>query len=131
MTGDPRIRALLLAIAASLTLAACGSDDDPQPASTSPATAADTTATPTTTTAAGPKLGPAFGSMDKLPGVLTTRPPWDANAGELQLRLRAIGLPALTAEGEVVHIHQHLDLYAAGKALEVASNIGIAADQTF
>src|SRR5215218_6442342 len=131
MTRDPRIRALLLATAASLTLAACGGDDETQPANTSPATAADTTATPTATTAAGPRLGPAFGSMDALPGVLKTPPPWDANAGELQQRLRAIGLPALTAEGEVVHIHQHLDLYDAGEAVPVASDFGIAADQTF
>jgi hypothetical protein len=63
--------------------------------------------------------------------VLKTPPPWNANAGKLQLRLRAIGLPALNAEGQVVHIHQHLDLYVDGKRLPVASDIGIAADRSF
>ena len=56
--------------------------------------------------------------MDNLPGVLKTPPPWDANTGKLQLRLRAIGLPALTAEGQVVHIHQHLDLFVDGKPVD-------------
>jgi hypothetical protein len=63
--------------------------------------------------------------MDKLPGILKTPPPWDANTGKLQLRLRAIGLPALTAEGQVLHIHQHLDLFVDGKPVKVADDIGI------
>jgi hypothetical protein len=105
-------RALLPAIVVALVLAGCGSSG----ATTSPST---------TTTNAGPALGPAFGSMDKLPGVLRTPPPWSANGSRLQLRLRAIGLPALSAEGEVVHIHQHLDLFVDGKKVEVPANIGI------
>jgi hypothetical protein len=104
-------RALLPAIAVALVLAGCGSSG--------------ATTSPSTTTNAGPALGPAFGSMDKLPGVLRTPPPWSANGSRLQLRLRAIGLPALSAEGEVVHIHQHLDLFVDGKKVEVPANIGI------
>ena len=113
---------MLLTIAAALVLAACG-DSDPEPSK--PATST------TATAAEGPTLGPAFGSMDDLPGVLKTAPPWSANAGELQLRLRAIALPALTEEGQVVHIHQHLDVFVDGKSVPVASNIGIAADGSF
>ena len=128
MTAPLPLRALLLAVVASLILAACGDDDDPAPASTTPATTAPAT---TQTTASGPRLGPAFGSMDGLPGVLKTRPPWDANAGALQQRLRAIGLPALGEEGQVLHTHQHLDLYVDGEAVPVAADIGIAADGTF
>jgi hypothetical protein len=119
MSRNLRTCVLLLAIVAPLALASCGGSD------TKTATNA------TSTTAGGPELGPAFGSMEKLPGVLKTPPPWNANAGKLQLRLRAIGLPALNAEGQVVHIHQHLDLFVDGKPVLVASNLGIAADQSF
>ncbi len=66
-----------------------------------------------------------------MPGALKTPPPWPANSEQLQLRLRAIGLPALTAEGRVVHIHQHLDLYVDGKQVEVPGDIGIGPGGTF
>jgi hypothetical protein len=122
MSRHLRSCAVLLAIAVPLALAACGDSDS---TSSNPSTAT------TATTAAGPRLGPAFGSMDDLAGVLKTPPPWPANAGKLQLRLRAIGLPALTAEGQVVHIHQHLDLFVDGRPVAVASDIGIAADRSF
>jgi hypothetical protein len=114
MSRHLRACAVLLAVAVTLALASCGGSDS-KPAST----------------AAGAAGGPAFGAMDALPGLLTTPPPWPANAGELQLRLRAIGLPALTEEGQVVHIHQHLDLFVDGKRVRVASDIGIAADGSF
>ena len=110
---------LLPVVAALVALAGCGDSKDGS-------TAASTT--PTATTASGPELGPAFGSMDDLPGILTTPPPWSANTGKLQQRLRAIGLPALTAEGQVVHIHQHLDLFVDGKPVKVADDIGIDPD---
>jgi hypothetical protein len=122
MNRHLRSWALLLAVAAPLALTSCGDSDTKS--STAPAST-------TATTASGPQLGPAFGSMNDLPGVLTTPPPWAANAGKLQLRLRAIGLPALTEEGQVVHIHQHLDLFVDGEAVPVAADIGIAADSSF
>jgi hypothetical protein len=109
-----------LAVAALLALAGCGGSSKD-----STATEASVTPATTATTAKGPELGPPFGSMDNLPGVLKTAPPWDANTGKLQLRLRAIGLPALTAEGQVVHIHQHLDLFVGGKPVKVADDVGI------
>jgi hypothetical protein len=109
---------LLPVVAALLALAGCGTSKDKT-------TSTSTTSTTTTTPVTGPELGPPFGSMDKLPGILKNPPPWDANTGKLQLRLRAIGLPALTAEGQVVHIHQHLDLFVDGKPVKVADDIGI------
>ena len=101
---------------AVVPLAGCG-DSDPTPAASAP----------TATTAGGPQQGPAFGSMDELPGVLKTPPPWAKNTESLQQRLRAIGLPALTAEGEVVHTHQHLDLFVDGEPVPVPDDIGVGA----
>ncbi len=116
MSRRAHLRVLLPALAATIALAGCGgSSDDSTTAASSP----------TTTTASGPELGPPFGSMDDLPGILTTAPPWPANTDELQQRLRAIGLPALTEEGQVVHIHQHLDVFVDGKPVKVADDIGI------
>jgi hypothetical protein len=116
MSRRAHLCVLLLAIAALFAIAGCGdSGDDPSEA------ASATTAT----TAGGPVLGPGFGSMDDLPGVLKTAPPWDANTGKLQQRLRAIGLPALTEEGQVTHIHQHLDILVDGKPVKVADDVGI------
>ncbi|MEA2192192.1 MAG: hypothetical protein QOI73_2313 [Solirubrobacteraceae bacterium] len=116
MSRNLRTCALLLAIAVPLALAGCGDSKT------------DDTASSTT---AGPELSTAFGSMDKLPGILKTPPPWPANEGQLQLRLRAIGLPALQAEGQVIHIHQHLDVFVGGKAVEIPANIGIGPGSTF
>jgi hypothetical protein len=118
MQRELRACAVLLAVAAIALLTGCGS-------SGSGSSADSSTVTSTTTAAAGVKLGPSFGSMTALPGVLTTPPPWPDNTGKLQQRLRAIGLDPLTAEGQVLHIHQHLDLFAAGRRVTVPANIGI------
>ena len=105
---------MLLAVATVTLLAGCGGsgDDGGSGSTSSTATAAVT-------------LGPAFGSMLSLPGVLNGPPPWPANTEQLQLRLRAIGLDPLTEEGQVVHIHQHLDIFVEGKRVTVPANIGI------
>jgi len=60
-----------------------------------------------------------------LPGELTGPAPWPANTGQLRARLDTLGLPALAVEGEVLHIHQHLDLYLDGRHVQVAPGIGI------
>lgn len=62
---------------------------------------------------------------------LTTPAPWDANTTGLKARLAAIGLPALSAEGTVLHIHQHLDIYVHGKTVAVPANIGISQTESF
>jgi hypothetical protein len=126
MRRDLRALAALLAIAALALVAGCGGSGD------GGGSKASTTSTKSTG-AAGVKLGPSFGSMSSLPGVLTSAPPWPANNNdrELQLRLRAIGLDPLTAEGQAVHIHQHLDLYVDAKKVTVPAQIGISSSGAF
>lgn len=126
MRRDLRARAALLAFVAAVLVAGCGGSDS----SSDGGSAASTGGGGDTS---GVQLGPAFGSMEKLPGVLTTPPPWPANNDDktLQLRLRAIGLDPLTAEGQAVHIHQHLDLYVDGQPQKVPAQIGIASSGSF
>ncbi len=55
-----------------------------------------------------------------------TTPPWTAPAGaDVTAAVKAAGLPMLTAEGTVEHIHAHLDVYVDGKAVAVPGLIGI------
>jgi hypothetical protein len=119
MQRELRACAVLLAVLAAVLLTGCGGSD-----------AASTTGT-ASKHAGGVQLGPSFGSMASLPGVLTTPPPWPANARKLQQRLRAIGLDPLTQEGQVLHIHQHLDLAVNGRRVTVPANIGIDSSQSF
>jgi hypothetical protein len=113
MQRELRACAGLLAVVAAVLLTGCGGSDNASKTTTA------------TGNAKAVQLGPSFGSMSSVPGVLTTPPPWPANAGKLQLRLRAIGLDPLTAEGQALHIHQHLDLFANGRHVTVPANIGI------
>lgn len=128
-----RTCAVLIAIVVPAALAGCGNSNkstttsSSAPAATSTAPASNTA----TTAAASVELGPSFPAMDKLPGILLGKPPWSANVGKLQLRLRAIGLPALTAEGQVLHIHQHLDVYVDGRSVQIPANLGIDASGAF
>ena len=115
MMSPRRAAALSLAVAALLLLAGCGGSDDD----------ASATATTTTPTTAAVELGPAFDDIAELPGALKTPPPWPANSDELQQRLRAIGLQPLTEEGQVVHIHQHLDIFVEGEPAQVPGDLGI------
>ena len=50
--------------------------------------------------------------------------PWPAEWPHLAQRLRAIGLPELAEEGQLVHIHQHLDVRVDGRAVIVPTGIG-------
>lgn len=52
-------------------------------------------------------------------------PPWNNGVGQLSDRLAPIGLSQLGAEGTVLHIHQHLDLYVQGKKVTLPALIGI------
>jgi hypothetical protein len=66
------------------------------------------------------------GTRTTLPGLMTSKAPWPANNGpSLRPRLRAIGMPALSAEGTKLHIHQHLDVVVRGMGRPVAAGIGI------
>jgi hypothetical protein len=122
MSSRLHLRVLPLAVGAILVLAGCGSSSDKPPASPAATTAASTS---------GVDLGPAFGSMAELPGVLKTPAPWPSNRDKLQLRLRAIGLPVLGAEGQVVHIHQHLDMVVDGKQVLLPADVGIGPGLSF
>ena len=55
-------------------------------------------------------------------GELASTGPWAANAGQLAARLAALNLGA---EGNTLHIHQHLDVLVHGKPVAVPKNIGI------
>lgn len=71
---------------------------------------------PTPTTVADPTL---------LPGIQVGEAPWIVEVEHLAARLAADSLKQQTMEGQVLHIHQHLDLEVHGKAVEVPANIGI------
>ena len=60
-----------------------------------------------------------------LPGVINRPPPWPANRKDLRERLQPVGLTPLPTEGNVLHIHQHLDIYVNGKHITVPEGIGI------
>jgi hypothetical protein len=60
-----------------------------------------------------------------LPGLQTGPPPWDNGLSGLDDRLRPLNMPQLTNEGQVVHIHQHLDIWVNGKKVPVPQSIGI------
>jgi hypothetical protein len=60
-----------------------------------------------------------------LPGLQTGNAPWAPETKNLSARLAADQLPELTMEGQVMHIHQHLDLYVHGQTVPVPPLIGI------
>src|ERR1700757_3970661 len=61
----------------------------------------------------------------RLVGLQTGPAPWNPGLDPLPHRLKPLGLSALGAEGEVVHIHQHLDIFVNGKHETVPALIGI------
>ena len=123
MTRTLRATLALLSVVGLVLLAGCGDSDD--------SGSSGDAGTTTTAADAGPALGPAFDDMTSLPGALKAPPPWPRNEAQLQLRLRAIGLDPLTEEGQVVHIHQHLDLFVDGKPVAVPGDIGIGPQSSF
>ena len=76
-------------------------------------------------TRAGSVKAPTPVDFAALPGLQTGPPPWDTGAAGLDDRLRPLGLPQLGIEGQVVHIHQHLDLWVNGKKVKVPAGVGI------
>lgn len=88
-------------LAGAATLAACGSGSGGNDAGGS------------TSTPASADGKPAASSI-------VWRAPVDASA-----RVKAAGLPMLGQEGQVLHIHSHLDVFVDGKAVTVPAEIGI------
>jgi hypothetical protein len=60
-----------------------------------------------------------------LVGLQTGPAPWNPGLDTLPDRLDAVGVNDLTVEGQVLHIHQHLDIFVNGKRMPVPANIGI------
>lgn len=52
-------------------------------------------------------------------------PPWGTAIAGLADRLQVLGLPALSQEGNVLHIHQHIDVFVDGGTVVVPAGIGI------
>jgi hypothetical protein len=67
----------------------------------------------------------------RLPGLQTGPYPWPAERFLLGPRLTALGLPLLTEEGQVIHTHQHLDIYVRRTHVPVAAGIGFDAQLRF
>jgi hypothetical protein len=61
----------------------------------------------------------------QLVGLQTGPTPWNPGVDHLPDRLDPLGLTPLGAEGSVLHIHQHLDIYVNGKHITIPSGIGI------
>ena len=68
---------------------------------------------------------PPGAASGPLPAIQTGAPPWPADSVNLRARLEADGLQVLTAEGQVQHTHQHLDLYVGGSPVAIPAGIGI------
>jgi hypothetical protein len=84
-----------------------------------------------TTAGASASTGAPGTSAAALPGMSTALPPWPPETANLAARLQAIGLPILSAEGTVLHIHQHIDIYVDGLPVTVPADIGINVDQQY
>ena len=63
-----------------------------------------------------------------LPGLEKGKPPWPPEYASLPDRLAPLKLTSLGAEGTVLHIHQHLDIFINGKHVTVPALIGIYAN---
>lgn len=87
---------------------------------------------PATALAGAARDGAAARGAAALPGLMTGRGPWGPNNGALlQVRLGALGLPALSAEGAALHLHQHIDLFVRGVGVQLPPGIGIDAQSRF
>jgi hypothetical protein len=60
-----------------------------------------------------------------LVGLQSGPAPWQAELASLADRLQVLGLPLLASQGDVLHIHAHLDLFVNAKRVLVAAGIGI------
>jgi hypothetical protein len=69
--------------------------------------------------------GPGVPDNSSLVGLQKGPAPWNPGLDTLPDRLDALGLHQLTTEGQVIHIHQHVDIFVNGKPEPVPANIGI------
>jgi hypothetical protein len=66
-----------------------------------------------------------------LVGLQSGPAPWQAELASLADRLQVLGLPLLSSEGDVLHIHAHLDLFVNGKRVPPAAGVGINQGSSF
>lgn len=102
-------------LAAAVTLAACGSGgkkDAPDAVSATSGTSSAGATSPASATS-GTDDKPAASSVN-----------WPAPA-DATAQAKAAGLPMLGAEGQVLHIHSHLDVFVDGQPVTVPAEIGI------
>ncbi len=111
------VAATAFAAAAALALTACGPTAD-----------ADSKAPSGSSNPSGSAPGADAAGMPKTPRTTaqgrSTMPPWAAPA-DASAHVQAAGLPMLGAEGQVMHIHAHLDVLVEGKPVTVPAFIGI------
>ncbi|MGW5350041.1 hypothetical protein ACWERV_05880 [Streptomyces sp. NPDC004031] len=110
-----RIAIGVAVLAGTVVLAACGSDDKGDAKAPSGTSGSTTTATDTSG---------ASGTADADAKAPASSVSWPAPA-DATARVKAAGLPMLGAEGQVLHIHSHLDVFIDGKAVTVPADIGI------
>jgi hypothetical protein len=60
-----------------------------------------------------------------LPGLQKGKAPWPPEYASLPDRLAPLQLSSLDAQGAVLHIHQHLDVFVNGKRVTVPALVGI------
>jgi hypothetical protein len=73
----------------------------------------------------GDDAGAVVREQSELAGLQTGPAPWNPGLDTLPDRLDPVGVTALTTEGQVLHIHQHLDVFVNGKRQPVPQGIGI------
>ncbi|MEU6170816.1 hypothetical protein ABZ832_02715 [Streptantibioticus parmotrematis] len=115
-----RTAGLLAALSAlaGLGLTACGAHDGAPAARISASSVADTASGPASAPTGVPTV-PRRTAEGR-----TTTPPWPVPA-DPAARVAAAGLPMMGAEGQVMHIHAHLDVLVDGKPVVVPALIGI------
>jgi hypothetical protein len=69
--------------------------------------------------------GAVVPNQSQLAGLQTGPAPWNPGLDTLPDRLDAVGVHDLTTEGQVLHIHQHLDIFVNGKHELVPQGVGI------
>ena len=77
------------------------------------------------------EAAPVSPPLALLPGLQTGEAPWRRGSEFLRERLQAIGLPALKAEGTVVHTHEHLDIFVLGRHIQIPTGVGIDEQERF
>ena len=73
----------------------------------------------------GSSTGAFVPDQSKLAGLQTGPAPWNPGLDTLPDRLDAVGVNDLTTEGQVLHIHQHLDVFVNGKREPVPQGVGV------